>query len=120
MKDKKEKKVKKESKRRQVDFINGSIGKLMIRLSIPAFMAIIMNLLYGFVDGIFIGKGIGQEALGGVSVVFPLTIIIISFASLIGEGLASVVARGGITSKDTTIMSSIKTAMVPHYGYQLS
>lgn len=62
-------------------------------LSIPAFLGIVMNLLYGFIDGIFIGRGIGTGALGGVSVVFPLTILIVSLATLVGEGLASVVSR---------------------------
>lgn len=39
-----------------IDFKKESLGKLILKLSGPAFLAIVMNLLYGFVDGIFIGK----------------------------------------------------------------
>ena len=41
-----------------INFKNDPLGKLILKLSVPAFLAIVMNLLYGFVDGIFIGKGI--------------------------------------------------------------
>ena len=50
-----------------INFKDEPLGRLILKLSIPAFLAIVMNLIYGFVDGIFIGKGIGSYALGGVT-----------------------------------------------------
>lgn len=76
-----------------INFKEEKVSKLLLKLSVPAFFGIVINLLYGFVDGMIIGNGVGQDALGGVTVIFPLTIIMISFASLVGEGLASLVAR---------------------------
>lgn len=80
-------------------------------MAVPSFLGIVINLLYGFVDGIFfIGRGVGTSALGGVTVVFfPLTLIVISFASLIGEGLASVVARRVAKGDKKYAIESIRT-----------
>ena len=91
-----------------INFRDEPLGRLMLKLSIPAFLAIVMNLLYGFIDGIFIGKGINSLALGGVTIVFPLTIIVISFASMAGEGLASITARGIAGGKEREVMETIK------------
>ncbi|WP_240839450.1 MATE family efflux transporter [Acidaminobacter sp. JC074] len=94
--------------RKKVDLLTDDIGHLIKSLSIPAFFGIVINLLYGFIDGIVIGDGIGQNALGGVTVIFPLTLIIISFASLIGEGLGSYVAREIVVNK-THVIKAIQT-----------
>jgi len=39
-----------------INFRDEPLGRLMLKLSIPAFLAIVMNLLYGFIDGIFPAK----------------------------------------------------------------
>ena len=68
----------------------GSVGKLMMKLAIPAIVAQLVNLLYNMVDRIFIGhiEGIGDLALTGVGVCFPLIMIISAFAALVGMGSA--------------------------------
>lgn len=91
-----------------INFKDEPLGRLILKLSIPAFLAIVMNLIYGFVDGIFIGKGIGSYALGGVTIVFPLTIIIVSFSSLVGEGVASIVARGIAAGRGREVKDALK------------
>jgi putative MATE family efflux protein len=92
-----------------INFKEQPVGSLILKLSLPALFAIVMNLLYGFVDGIFIGQGIGSHALGGVTIVFPLTIILISFSSLVGEGLGSIVSRGIAGGKDKIVSDTIRT-----------
>lgn len=64
------------------------IGKLLLELSIPAIIAQIVNLLYNVVDRIYVGHipEIGGNALTGIGVSLPLTLIISAFASLIGIG----------------------------------
>ncbi len=95
---------------RPVDFAKDPVKMLMVKLSIPSFFAIVMNLLYGFVDGVFIGDGVGGKALGGVSVVFPLVLAVIAFGSLIGEGLASVVSRSLASNEEKRVAKAIGTA----------
>ena len=54
----------------------GSVGKLLLKLAIPAVSAQIINVLYNIVDRIYIGhiEGIGTDALTGVGVTMPLII----------------------------------------------
>jgi putative MATE family efflux protein len=70
-----------------------AIGKLLIKMSIPATFAMIVNGLYNLVDTIFIGRGVGTEAIGGLALAFPAQMIIMGFGISIGLGAASVVSR---------------------------
>ena len=64
------------------------MGKLLLKLSVPAVTAQLVNMLYNIVDRIYIGnmEGIGDAALTGVGVTFPVLMFISAFASLIGMG----------------------------------
>ncbi len=57
------------------------ITTLLKELSLPAIAGMIINATYNVVDGIFIGRGVGKEALAGITVAFP--VIMISFAIII-------------------------------------
>lgn len=72
-------------------FYNESVGRLLLRFSIPAIVGMLVNALYNIVDRFFIGKmpDVGAVALSGVGVSFPITIVIMSFAMLVGIGAAS-------------------------------
>jgi len=63
-----------------------SIGRLMLKYFVPAFVGVFVNALYNIVDRIFIGQGVGAEALSGISVVFPVMLIMMGFGMLIGIG----------------------------------
>lgn len=64
------------------------IGKLLLKMVIPAVIAQIVNLLYNIVDRMFISgiPDIGTLALTGVGVTFPIITLISAFATLIGMG----------------------------------
>ena len=65
-----------------------SIPRLLLRLSLPAVTAQVINALYNIVDRMYIGRiaVIGTDALTGVGITFPIIMIISAFASLIGMG----------------------------------
>jgi putative MATE family efflux protein len=69
------------------------IGKLLLRLSLPAMFAMFITALYNVVDTIFVGRGVGAHAIGGLTVAFPFQIIIMAVALMIGVGSASIVSR---------------------------
>jgi putative MATE family efflux protein len=69
------------------------IGKLLLKLSAPAMVAMFAGALYNIVDTIFIGKGVGPLAIGGLAIAFPFQMIIMAVAQLFGIGAASVVSR---------------------------
>ncbi len=68
------------------ELAEAKIGPLMWKFYIPAFIGIIANTLYNIVDRVFIGRGVGAEGLSGVSVVFPIMLIVMGFGMLIGIG----------------------------------
>jgi putative MATE family efflux protein len=57
------------------------ISKLLRELSVPAILGMIINATYNVVDGIFIGRGVGKEALAGITVAFPVNMV--SFAVIV-------------------------------------
>ena len=43
------------------------VGKLLLNFSIPAMTGMVLNALYNVVDRIFVGRGVDEIALGGLS-----------------------------------------------------
>jgi len=72
---------------------NEKISKLLFNLSMPATIGMIVNALYNVVDTIFIGRGVGTLAIGGLSIAFPIQMIIMAFAQMVGIGAASAISR---------------------------
>ena len=68
------------------------VGKLMWKYFVPAFVGVFLNALYNIVDRIFIGQGVGAEALSGISVIFPVMLIMMGFGMMIGIGTGVVVS----------------------------
>ena len=71
------------------------IGSLILKLSLPAVAAQLINVLYNVVDRMYIGNipDIGATALTGVGVTFPVLMIVSAFAAFTGMGGAP---RAGI------------------------
>lgn len=57
--------------------------------SLPGILGMLMFGINAFIDAIFIGRAIGETALAGVSLVFPLTSFVFGISSLIGVGVSS-------------------------------
>ena len=93
------------------------VGRLLLKLSIPAVTAQLVNMLYNIVDRIYIGnmEGIGDAALTGVGVTFPVLMFISAFAALIGMGgapRASVKLGEGNNAEAERIMGSCLAALM--------
>ena len=68
------------------------VGRLLIRFSLPAITGMLVNALYNVVDRIFVGRGIDEAALGGLSLVMPLMTVSMAFAMLFGVGSANTIS----------------------------
>ena len=70
------------------DLGRDSIGRLLFKLAVPSITAQLVNMMYNIVDRIYIGHipVVGETALTGVGVTFPIIMIISAFSSLIGMG----------------------------------
>jgi putative MATE family efflux protein len=63
-----------------------AIGRLLLRFSIPSIVGMLVQALYNIVDRMFIGYGIGALGIAGVTISFPLMLVMISFSILVGVG----------------------------------
>lgn len=65
------------------------IGKLLPQYAIPSIISLLIGSLYNIVDQIFVGNGVGYLGNCATSIVFPLTVIGLAVALLIGDGTAA-------------------------------
>ena len=68
-----------------------SVGKLLLKYSVPAIIGMMVNALYNVVDRMFIGNipGVGPLAITGLGVTMPIMTIILAFGMLVGVGSAT-------------------------------
>lgn len=102
-------------KGRTQDFTVGSIPRHLILFSIPMFAGNLLQALYNTVDSIWVGRFIGAEALGAVSVSFPIIFALVSL--VIGIGMATTVmvsqyAGAKQTEKVRRVVSNSLTLLV--------
>lgn len=65
------------------------VGRLLWRYSLPAIIGMMVMALYNCIDRIFIGQGVGPEAISGLAVTFPVMNLSAAFGVLIGGGAAA-------------------------------
>ncbi len=68
------------------------ILKLVLKFSIPTIIAMIVNAIYNVVDRIFVGHFVGEDALGGLTVAFPIMIVAFAIGALFAIGGATLVS----------------------------
>lgn len=65
---------------------------LLLSFSIPAIVGMLVQALYNVVDRIFVGNGVGSLGLAGLTVVFPVMLVQMAFAMLIGLGATALIS----------------------------
>lgn len=79
----------KENSKQATMILNDNLWKVMFKLTLPAILGMVLHGFNLIFDAIFVGKFVGETALSGVSVAYPLTQIAIGFGSMIGGGAAA-------------------------------
>lgn len=70
----------------------GNVSEALLKLGIPTMVGLMTSALYNLVDSYFVGK-LGTSQMGAVSIVFPLSVIILGIGLLFGSGASSYLAR---------------------------
>ncbi|QWB99728.1 MATE family efflux transporter [Mycoplasmatota bacterium] len=87
------------------------VKKALIKLSIPATIAMIVTALYNLVDTIFVGQGSGEIAIGALSIANPVQMIVMAFGLMIGIGASSVFSRAYGRNDKEYMRRSVNTAV---------
>lgn len=72
--------------------INESTWKLLLKFSLPAIIGLLVNALYNIIDSMFVGRGVGDLALAGVTVTFPIITTYMACIMMIGMGATSIIS----------------------------
>ena len=70
------------------------VGRLMVRYAVPCIISLLVGALYNIVDQIFIANAdyLGSVGNAANTVVFPLTVIALGIAVMIGDGCCAFVS----------------------------
>jgi len=91
------------------------VGRLLVNLSTPAMVAMLVTALYNVVDTIYIGRGVGPMAIAGITIVFPIQMLVMAIAMMVGIGGASVISRAlgaGDYEKANTTFGNVLLSIV--------
>lgn len=82
--------------------LTDNLWKVMLKISWPAVVAMVLYGLNTVFDAIFVGRFVGETALAGISLAYPLSQITLGIGSLIGVGAGSALSIAlGANDKDT-------------------
>ena len=88
------------------------VGSLLMQYAIPAIIAMTASSLYHIIDGIFIGQGVGKEAIMGLALTGPLMSLTAAFGAMVGVGGSTLMSvKLGQKDYDTarTILGNVVT-----------
>lgn len=103
--------------KRENDLGRDPVGKLLLRLAVPTVTAQLVNALYNIVDRMYIGhiEGVGDLALTGLGICFPVIMFVSALSALVGMGGGSrAVVRMGSGDQEgaNAILGSCATLLV--------
>ena len=74
-------------------FSQGNISKTLLKFAIPAMISLLVVELYNMVDTIYVGRYIGSNAIGALTIAFPVQRFMTAIGMLISVGTSTFVAR---------------------------
>ncbi len=110
----------------RTELLEENMWKLMITLSPIAIISMSINSINTFVDAVFIGQFLGEKAVAGIALAFPLAMITNGLTAMIGVGGSSILSRAigeedFLTQKKifgtTTVLSLVVSVILIALGW---
>lgn len=89
--------------RDKLDFGNGKVGSLFRTMFFPTLVAMVFNSVLNLCDGMFVGHGVGSDALAAINIVAPVFLVCMGIGLMFGIG-ASVI--GGIRLSENNVKAA--------------
>ncbi|MCR5536135.1 MAG: MATE family efflux transporter [Succinivibrio sp.] len=97
--------------RDSLDFEHMEISRLFLKLFFPTFLGLLFIASLNIADGIFVGQGIGADALAAVNIAAPIYFIIMGMSILFGTGVSIVatiyLARGNVKAANLNVTQAL-------------
>ena len=68
------------------------VGRLLAQYAFPAIVAMAASSVYNIIDGIFIGQGVGAEAIMGLALTAPVMSLTAAFGAMVGVGASTLMS----------------------------
>jgi putative MATE family efflux protein len=88
------------------------IGKLLLKFSVPAIISLMVAEMYNMVDSMFVGKAIGANAIGALTIAFPIQRLFLAISMLIAIGASTSIARSCGAKDFESLKNIIPNAIV--------
>ncbi len=97
-------------------FDTDKVGKLLLKLTIPAFIGMAVITLYNVVDTIFVGQYVGKLGIAALSIVFPIQMLSMGIGHMMGMGGASLISmaigRGDKTRAERILGNAVTPTII--------
>lgn len=74
-------------------FIKDPIAKVLLRTALPIVFLTSISGLLTVVDAVLLGAFLGPEALAAVTLMFPVSMLLLAVSAMVSSGMASILAR---------------------------
>lgn len=88
----------------------------LFRFTSPSMVMMVITSIYSVVDGLFVSNFVGDKALAAVNIIFPLTMIVGAFGSMLSAGGKAEVARVMGTGEPDLARQYFTTVMLAVVG----
>ena len=104
----------KDLKRDSIDFGKAKIEPLFHSIFFPTLLSMVFASLFTVADGIFVGQGVGSDALAAINIVAPLFLMTTGISLMFGVGVSVVasihLAQGNNKAADINITQALEVA----------
>lgn len=90
--------------------------RVLLRFAIPAVFSLLVAELYNMVDTVFVGQFIGPNAIGALTVAFPIQRFLIALAFLIAVGASTYVSRYSGENEPKKVKQTIINSLILTIG----
>lgn len=102
--------------RDSIDFGKTNIPRLFVKLFVPTLLGLLFWAIVTLADGIFVGQGVGSDALAAINIAAPLFQVASGIALMFGSGVSIVAAihlsRGNAKAACINVTQAIVVATV--------
>ena len=100
--------------RDSIDFGKSKIGPLFRSIFFPTLLSMVFTSLLTVADGIFVGQGVGSDALAAINIVAPLFLVTTGIALMFGVGVSVVasihLSQGNNKAADINVTQALVVA----------
>lgn len=85
--------------------------KEFYRNVIPCVLSMVTMALFSVVDGVFVSRGVGSDALAGLNVVYPMVLVLVALSAMLALGVSTMIATRLAVGKVKEANQSISSCL---------